>query len=70
LEITLKLYGNFKRYAPNRNENAKLKVETGTTIRAVLSRASVPDAAVWMCTINDSVVDDIATLRAGDVLEV
>jgi sulfur carrier protein ThiS len=68
--ITLKLYGNLKKHAPNQKENASIEFENGLSIRALLSRLGVPDADVWMCAINGTVVDDIAQLNEGDVLEV
>jgi len=70
MHITLKLYGNLKKYAPNQKENAQIEIENGLSIRALLSRLGVPDADVWICAINDAVVDEIAQLNEGDVLEV
>ncbi len=70
MRITLKLYGNLKRYAPNQKENAQVEIETGTVIRALLMHLGVPDTHVWMCAINDAVVDNVAELHEGDVLEV
>jgi sulfur carrier protein ThiS len=70
IHITLKLYGNLKRYAPQRKETARMEIESGTTIRALLTRLGVPDAQVWMSAVNDNVVDASAALRDGDVLEV
>lgn len=70
MHITLKLYGNLKKHAPDQKENAPIEIENGLSIRALLSRLGVPDADVWMCAINGTVVDDIAQLHEGDVLEV
>lgn len=70
MRITLKLYGDLKKYAPNQKEDARIEIENGLSIRALLSRLGVPDAQVWMCAINDTVVDDIAQLNEGNVLEV
>ena len=70
MTITLKLFGNLKRYSPDKNEHSQLDIEKGTTVRALLARLGVPDAQVWMCAINDAVVGDNALLSEGDVLEV
>jgi sulfur carrier protein ThiS len=70
MNITVKLYGNLKKYSPHREERASLELENGLSIRTLLSRLGVPDADVWMCAVNDTVVDDLAQLQEGDMLEV
>ena len=70
MQVTVKLYGNLKRYLPEKKETAEVEVESGTTIRALLTQLAVPDPNVWMCAVNDQVVDDSTTLRDGAVLEV
>ncbi len=70
MQITLTLYGNLKKYLPQKNEQAQVEIESGTTIRALLTRLAVPDSTVWMTAVNDQVVEDTAALREGDVLEV
>ncbi|MBI5653152.1 MAG: MoaD/ThiS family protein [Chloroflexi bacterium] len=70
MPITLKLYGNLKRFAPTKTEIASLDIEPGIAIRALLAQLGVPDENVWMCAVNDSVVNDATILREGDVLEV
>ena len=68
--ITVKFYGNLKKYSPQKNETAQMELNSDTTIRALLSRLGVPDTEVWMSAINDKVVDELSLLRDGDVLEV
>ena len=70
MQVTLKLYGNIKRYAPNQKEIADVEVNIGTTIRALLDGFGVPDMQVWMSAVNDNVVDDSTELHDGDVLEI
>ncbi len=70
MQITIKLYGNLKKYSPQKKEMAQIQVETGTTVRALFARLGVPDSNVWMCAVNDQVVADSTALRDGDVLEV
>ena len=69
MPITLKLYGNLKRFAPTKTEHAALAIEPGMTIRALLAQLGVPDENVWMCAVNDAIVNDATVLRANDVLE-
>ena len=68
--ITIKLYGNLKRYSPDKTESAQIEIEGGTTIRGLLTQLGVPDQSVWMSAINGQVVDDSSELHDGDVLEV
>ncbi len=70
MHITLKLYGNLKRYAPDKTENAQIELVDGTTIWSLLMQLGVPDKSVWMSAINDQVVDDTSELHDGDMLEV
>jgi sulfur carrier protein ThiS len=70
MQITIKLYGNLKRFAPQKKESASIEIEPGATIRDLLARLGAPDELVWMCAVNDAVVDDTTALRADDILEV
>ncbi|MDE3089409.1 MAG: MoaD/ThiS family protein [Chloroflexota bacterium] len=70
MQITLKLYGNLKKYLPQKKETAQIEIGAETTIRALLARLGVPDAEVWMSAVNDRVVTDATALHDGDVLEV
>ena len=70
MRITIRLYGNLKRFAPQKKEIATLDVESGMTIRALLAQLGVPDELVWMCAVNDMTVDDTTLLHDGDVVEI
>lgn len=70
MQITLKLHGNLKRYAPQKTERAQLEIAAGMTVAALLARFGVPDSDVWMSAVNDAVVGDSTILHDGDVLEV
>lgn len=70
MRITVRLYGNLKKYSPQKKEDTQVEIESGTTIRALLARLGVPDSNVWMNAVNDQVVADSTALRDGDVLEV
>ncbi len=70
MQVTLKLYGNLKRYAPDKKENARVEIAQGATIRELLLQLGVPDARVWMSAVNDHVVDDSTALNEGDIVEV
>lgn len=70
MQITVKLYGNLKKYLPDKREITQTEIEPGTTIHTLLSRLGVSDTEVWMSAINDHVVDESSVLHEGDVLEV
>ena len=70
MQITVKLYGNLRKYSPAGKEIVQMEIETGATIRALLAQLTVPNSNVWMSAVNDQVVDDSTALRDGDVVEV
>ncbi len=70
MQITVKLYGNLKKYLPEKREIAQMEIDPDTTIHTLLSRLGVPDTEVWMSAINDNVVDESSVLHEGDRLEV
>ncbi len=70
MQVTVKLYGNLKKYSPEKRASAELPAEDGATIADILARLGVPDGEVWMCALNDNVVYPSTALHAGDVLEV
>lgn len=70
MQITLKLYGNLKKYLRAKKETALLEVEPETTIAALLEQLQVPDSEVWMSAVNDRVVPPSTVLHDRDLLEV
>ena len=70
MRVTVKLYGNLKKYLPEKKESAQMEIAEGTTIAALLAQLSIPDSEVWMSAINDTVVDAATLLHDGDLLEV
>ena len=70
MRVVVKLYGNLKKYLPEKRETADLQVPDGTTITALLARLAVPDDKVWMSAVNDTVVGGSTVLQDGDILEV
>lgn len=53
MHVTVRLYGNLKRYSPQKMETTRVEVEPGATVRELLSHLAVPDGEVWMSAIND-----------------
>ncbi len=70
MQITLRLYGNLRRYAEDRRETAVINVAEGTTIQLLLNSLNVPEAAWWLAAVNDQVVAANTPLRESDVVEV
>ncbi len=70
MRITLKLYGNLKKYMPDKHETAAMEVAPDTTIFRLLAQLGVPDSDVWMSAVNDAVVDQTTVLHDGDLVEI
>ncbi len=70
MRVTLKLYGNLRRYAEAKRETSEVNVAEGTTVRALLELRGVPEGGWWMAAVNDQVVEAETTLHEGDLVEV
>lgn len=70
MNITLKLYGNLKKFSLSKKENAATAIAHNTTIAELLAQLGVPDSQVAMCAVNDAIVDPSTILCDGDVLEI
>ncbi len=70
MQITLRLYGNLRRYAKDRRETAEMNLAEGTTIQLLLDSLHVPETAWWLAAVNDQVVAADTALRENDVVEV
>ena len=70
MRITLRLYGNLRRYAPDRRDRTEMNLADGATIRSALDSLGVPDIAWWMAAVNDQVVQADVSLHEGDLVEV
>ncbi len=70
MQIILKLYGNLKKYSPDRKERATFELNGDATVADLLSQLHVPNENVWMTVVNDRLVPESTLLHDGDVLEV
>ncbi len=70
MHITLRLYGNLRRYADGRRETSELTVASGMTIKQLLESFGVGENDWWMAAVNDQVVDSSKVLRENDLVEV
>ncbi len=70
MHITLRLYGNLRRYAPGGTDRAALELADGLTIRALLQSLGVPENDWWMSAVNDRVVDADSVLHEGELVEI
>ncbi len=70
MQVTLKLYGNLRRYADRRRETLEREAAPGTTVRVLLEAMGVPSEGVWMAAVNDQVVDVDTVLKEGDLVEI
>ncbi len=70
VRITLRLYGNLRRYSESRGENNELDLATGMTINQLLATFGIGENDWWMAAVNDRVVDADTVLQENDLLEV
>ncbi|MGB8648546.1 MAG: MoaD/ThiS family protein [Anaerolineae bacterium] len=70
MQITLRLYGNLRKYAADKRDRTVIEITEGMTIQALLLALGVPDNGWWMAALNDTVVEPETTLHDGDLLEV
>ncbi len=70
MSITLRLDGNLRKYAPDRQDRTVVDLASGTTIRSLLESLGVPENGWWMAAVNDQVVEPEIALHEGDVLEI
>lgn len=70
MQITLRLYGNLRRYAPDKQDRTALEIEAGMTVAGLLQSLGVPETGWWMAAVNDKVVGPETVLRANDLVEV
>ncbi len=70
MRITLRLYGNLRKYASDKRDRTVVEVADGQTIKQVLESLGVPESGWWMAAVNDTVVPQDVTLHEGDLLEI
>ncbi len=70
MQITLRLYGNLRRYAPDKRDRTPVEIGEGTTVGNLLQTLGVPDNGWWMAAVNDHVVQPDTVLYANDLVEV
>jgi sulfur carrier protein ThiS len=70
MRVTLRLYGNLRKYNEGKRETSELDIGEGTTIKRLLETLGVPEDGWWMAAVNDQVVDVNTVLRESDVVEV
>lgn len=69
MKITVTVFGELRRYLPDR-DTVQVEVPEGATVTDVLARLGVPSDEVWMSAVNDVVVEADHPLAPGDRLEV
>ncbi len=70
MQITLRLYGNLRRYAEGKQETSRPDIVEGTTVQNLLESLGVPENGWWMAAVNDEVVKADTGLHEGDLVEV
>lgn len=70
MKLTVRLFGDLRRYLPRGQELLELELPEGATPTAVLQHIGIHPGEVWVVRANKQVVPDDHPLRDGDDLEV
>lgn len=70
MKVSLKLYGNMRRYLPPGADRLELSVDAGSNIEEVLRTLGISDSEVWAVSVNGEVVDRHYMLGPHDSVEV
>jgi sulfur carrier protein ThiS len=68
IEVTLRLYGNLRRFLPEGRDTVSLSVPEDSTVRDLVETVHAQHD-VWVVAINGAVVPISARVAAGDLIE-
>lgn len=69
MDVTIKLFGNLRRYLPTGQEIVKLALSDGATITTTIDQLGIDDGEVGLAVVNGEIAAETAALRDGDRLE-
>lgn len=69
MRVTVKLFGNLRRYLPDGQELLDLELRDGATIEQVITRLGAEDGEIGLSVVNGEVVPESTALRDADRLE-
>lgn len=70
MRLTIRLFGDLRRYLPRGQEWIDLDLPEGSTSTAVLDTLGIHPGEVWLVRANKQIISEEAALHDGDDLEV
>jgi len=70
MQLTVRLYGDLRRYLPEGKDSLLLEAPEGTTVLSMLEQAGISPGEVWVVRANKKVVAEDQLLHDGDDVEV
>ena len=70
MRLTVRLFGDLRRYLPKGQDPLQVELPEGATAMAVLRHLGIHPGEVWVVRANKQVVPEDQPLRDGDDLEV
>ena len=66
--VTVRMYGNLRRFLPDGQASALMELPQGATAETLL-KALKADQEVWLLAVNGVVADRTTPLKSGDLVE-
>lgn len=70
MKLTVRLFGDLRRYLPEGQEQLKLEMPEGTTVLSMLQQVGIRPEEIWLVRANKKVISEEQLLSDGDVVEV
>ncbi|MHB0869554.1 MAG: MoaD/ThiS family protein [Chloroflexota bacterium] len=70
MRLTVRLFGDLRRYLPRGQESLQLELPEGSTTANLLQQVGIHPGEVWIVRANKQVISEGQPLRDGDDVEV
>ncbi len=70
MRLTIRLFGDLRRYLPRGQETIDLDLPEGATPSTVLERIGIHPGEVWLVRANKQIIAEDTPLSDGDDLEI
>lgn len=70
MRLTIRLFGDLRRYLPKGQDPLLLEMPEGSTVLAMLNQVGIHPGEVWVVRANKQVVPEEQPLQDGDDVEV
>jgi len=70
MRVTVRLFGDLRRYLPKGQELLELELPDGATPGALLRQVGIHPGEVWLLRANKQIIQEDHPLQDGDELEI